>query len=256
MAKKRERIIPMLYNTEGRLESAYYSGKAVDTMNKNAKAFEKELKKYEKTFAQYASLDINAESAYAVNDKYIRKKLGIIDKYIDYVPEGDMAEIMGDEMTAIAGNKSAAKLRPSFSAKIASKFQPFFEAQAEKHPKLKVLSDKITKTANEGRMPLTAESAAMMRIAYDKKFYNDCRRPGADIVSLTEEHEKAVANLTNMAEIDGVNKQALSKAFSKKLKEQIMYDETLTDVYQGMATGDIRLSAKREPVMTTGGKEV
>lgn len=256
MAKTKKVIVPMLYNTKGQLESAYYDGNAVPIMNKHAKSFAKELKAYEKTFAQYASIDIDIEQAYMTNDKYIKQKLGIVDKYIDYVPEGDMSEIMGDELTAIAGNKQAANVRPSFSARVASKFQPFFEKQAEKHPKLQALSNKITKAANEGRMPLTAESAAMMRIAYDKKFYNDCRRPGADIDALTEQHDKAVNNLTSMAALDGISQDRLSRAFGKKLKEQMLYDETLTDIYEGMATGDVRLDAKRTPIVNAKGDMV
>lgn len=246
----------MLYNSKGQLEMAYHDGVGIKTMNKQAKAMSKELKAYEKTFAQYASLDIDNEKMHEANDEYIRKKLGIVDKYIDYVPEGDAAEIMGDELTAIAGNKSAAKLRPSFSAKIASKFQPFFEKQAEKHPKLQGLSDRVTKAANDGRMPLTADSAAMMRIAYDKKFYNDCRRPGADIEALTELHKKAVNNLTEMAAIDGVSCESLSNSFSKKIREQMMYDETFTDLYAGMATGGIRIDVQREPVLNSKGKAI
>lgn len=252
MAKKSLRVNTM-YGADGRLRTSYFEGDAAKVARKNVKAFEKELSKYEKEFATYASLDIESSKINDVNSKYIFGKLGIAEQYIDYIPEGDMAESMGDEITAIAGNKNSYKL--GIGAKIASKFQPFMEKQAAKHPKLQVLSDRITKAANGGRMPLTADSAAMMRIAFDKKYYNDCRRPGADVDELRRQHDQSIANLTKMALFDGVERSELSAKFSEKLIDQMQIDETLTDIYSGMADGSIRL-ADDKAVMNANGEVV
>lgn len=242
-----------IYGADGRLRTSYFDNKAAKTARKNAKAFNKQLSKYDKDFINYASLDIDSAKINDKNTRYILGKLNIAGDYVDYLPMGDMAESLGEETTAIAGNKKAAKL--GIAAKIANKFQPFFEEQARKHPKLQKLSDSITKAANNGRMPLTAESAAVMRIAFDKKYYEDSRKPGADKDALREQHAKAVENLTAMAKFDGVDENMLSKTFAGKLIEQMKVDEGLTDIYAGMATGDIRLG-NDEPMLDSKGKEI
>ncbi len=251
--KKKPMRVNTMYGADGRLRTAYFEGEAAAVAKKNVKAFNKELTKYEKAFADYASLDIESSKVNDLNTRYIFGKLGIAEKYVDYVPEDDISAGLGEEMTAIVGNKSARKL--GIGAKIASKFQPFFEKQAEKHPRLRGLSDRITKAANNGRMPLTADSAAMMRIAFDKKYYNDCRHPGADKEALCEQYNAAVENLTKMAAYDGVESAELSAKFSEKLITQMQVDETLTDIYKGMADGSIRL-ADNKAVLNADGKKV
>lgn len=258
MRRKRTLQVNTMYGADGRLRTSYFEGDAADVAKKHVRAFEKELNKYEKDFATYASLDIETAKVHALNTKFIMGKLGVAEKYVDFIPEGDMAGCLGDEMTAIAGNKKSPKL--GIKAKIANKFQPFMERQAKKHPRLQKLADRVTKAANGGRLPLTADSAAMMRIAFDKKYYNDCRKPGANIEELQRQHTAAVENLTKMARYDGVEKNELSAKFAEKLITQMQIDESLTDIYAGMATGDIRLAdAKpvknsRSEIVRVGGK--
>lgn len=253
MRRKRTLQVNTMYGADGRLRTSYFEGDAANMAKKHVRSFEKELNKYEKDFATYASLDIETAKVHALNTKFIMGKLGVAEKYVDFIPEGDMAECLGDEMTAIAGSKKAPKL--GIKAKIASKFQPFMERQAKKHPRLQKLADRVTKAANGGRMPLTADSAAMMRIAFDKKYYNDCRKPGADIEELQRQHTAAIENLTKMARYDGVEKSELSAKFAEKLITQMQIDESLTDIYAGMATGDIRL-ADAKPVKNAKGEIV
>lgn len=188
-----------------------------------------------------------------INTRYVLGKLGVAEKYVDFVSEDELARRLGDETTAIAGNKHSQKL--GVGAKIASKFQLFFEKQVQKHPSLQKLSDRVTKAANNGRIPLTADSAAMMRIAFDKKYYNDCRRPGADIDALRESHKKSIENLTKMAMFDGVERNELSTKFTEKLMNQMQVDESITDIYDGMANGSIRL-ADAKPVVNEDGKPI
>lgn len=242
-----------IYGADGMLRTSYSEGKAVKTARKNVKAFNKQLAKYDKDFINYAMLDIDSSNIQSKNERYIFGKLKIVNDYVDYIPVGDMAESMGEDITAIAGSKYSSKL--GIGAKIASKFQPFMEKQAEKHPRLQKLSDCVAKAANGGRMPLTAESAAVMRIAFDKKYYEDSRKPGADKELIKDLHDKAVANLTKMAAYDGVERDELSKKFSEKLIEQLQFDEGLSDVYAGMATGAVRLGPD-EPVLNNKGEAV
>lgn len=251
--KKKTMRVNTMYGADGRLRTAYFEGDAAAVAKKNVKAFNKELSKYEKAFADYASLDIESSKVNDLNTRFIFDKLNIAEKYVEYIPEDDMSVGLGDELTAIAGSRSAKKL--GVGAKLASKFQPFFERQAEKHPRLRGLSDRITKAANDGRMPLTADSAAMMRIAFDKKYYNDCRRPDADREELRRQYDAAVENLTKMAVYDGVEKSDLSAKFSEKLIAQMQVDETLTDIYSGMADGSIRL-ADDKAVLNANGEKV
>lgn len=104
--KKTLRINTM-YGADGRLRTSYLEGKAAMAAKKNVKAFNRELARYEKDFTNYASLDIDAANISNTNTRFIFGKLNIVEKYIDYIPAGDMAENMGDDMTAIAGNRSA-----------------------------------------------------------------------------------------------------------------------------------------------------
>lgn len=246
-----------MYGADGKLRTSYLEGKAAEAAKKNVKAFNRELARYEKDFTNYASLDIDSANVARTSTRYIFGKLNIAEKYIDYIPAGDMAQSMGDDMTAIAGNKSAFKL--GVGSKIASVFQPFFEKQAAKHPKLQVLSDNITKAANGGRMPLTADSAAVMKIAFDKKYYNDVRRPGVDKDELKAQYDSAISNLMTMAAADGVDRKAMSAKMSEKLIQQMQIDESITDIYAGMADGGVRLgedkpmlNAKGEPITIKG----
>lgn len=248
MRRNKAYRVNTMYGADGRLRTSYFEGDTANIARKHVKSFEKELSKYEKDFAMYASLDIEDAKVHDLNTKYIFDKLGIAEKYVDFIPEGDMADCMGKEMTAIAGSKSTQKF--GIKSKIASKFQPFLERQAQKHPKLQALSDRVTKAANGGRMPLTADSAAMMRIAFDKKYYRDCRRPGANIDELQRQHSASIANLTKMAKFDGVEPFELSTKFAEKLISQMQIDESLTDVYAGMADGAIRL-ADSKPVINS-----
>lgn len=252
MAKKQLKVNTM-YGADGRLRTSYFDGESAKVAKKNVKSFNKELSKYEKAYADYAELDIEDSKMSDINTRYVLGKLGVAEKYVDFVSEDELARRLGDETTAIAGNKHSQKL--GVGAKIASKFQPFFEKQAQKHPSLQKLSDRVTKVANNGRMPLTADSAAMMRIAFDKKYYNDCRRPGADIDALCESHKKSIENLTKMAMFDGVERNELSAKFTEKLMNQMQVDESITDIYDGMANGSIRL-ADAKPVVNEDGKPI
>ena len=242
-----------IFGSDGKLRTSYFEGDAAKVAMKNVKAFNKELARYERDFENYASLDIESAKIEDANTKYIFGKLNVAEKYLQYVPTGDMAQGLGDETTAIAGNKSAAKL--GISAKIAGVFQPFFEEQAKKHPKLQGISDSITKAANGGRLPLTADSTAVMKIAFDKKYYNDCRRPGADKTALKEQYETAICNLMDMAEFDGVDMSTVSGKISEKLIQQMQIDESLTHIYAGMSNGQIRLGEDK-PVLNSKGEEV
>lgn len=248
MRRNKALSVSTMYGTDGRLRSSYLDGNAAAIARKHVKAFERELKRYEKDFAAYASLDIEDAKVHDLNTKYVFGKLGVAEKYVDFIPEGDMADSMGDEMTAVAGNKRAQKF--GIKSKIASKFQPFLEKQAAKHPRLQKLSDRVTKAANGGRMPLTADSAAMMRIAFDKKYYNDLRRPGVDAAELQRQHAASIANFTKMARFDGVEPVELSAKFAEKLINQMQIDESLTDIYAGMSDGTIRL-ADSKPVINS-----
>lgn len=245
--------VNMLYGADGKLRTANLSDESRKVAKKNIKAFDRELATYDKDFINYASMDIDATQINDRSTQYILGKLNIANDYVNYVSDENIASGIGDDAVAIAGNKSAQKI--GVGAKIASAMQPFFEKQAQKHPSLQKLSDKITKAANNGRMPLTAESAAIMKIAFDKKYYNDCRKPGADRDVLREQYETATENLKTMAAFDGVDETKLSNAISKKLFTQMKIDESLTDIYAGMSNGDIRL-APDEPRLDKKGKQM
>lgn len=240
----RAKSVSMMYGADGRLRTMQYNRQAVKMSKRYLKAFDKDLKKCDDQFMLYANLDVTEAKINSRNTKYIYKKLGIMDKYADYIPVEDMAAHVGDDMTAIAGNKAAARLS-GFKTRVAEIFQPFVERQAEKHPRLQKLSDNITKAANDGRMPLTADSAATMKIAFDKRYYEDMRQPGADKDALRERYNMAVGNLLQMAKHDGVRYEDMSKKLGEKILQRTKYDVSFTDMYAGISTGEIRLAPEQ-----------
>lgn len=251
MARSNKSVrVNTMYGADGKLRTSYIGGSTKKDLKKNVKSFNKEIARYEKDFETYMNLGVEDITLSDANTKYVLGKLDIARRNAKYVTAEDMAEVLGDEVTAIAGSKSGHKV--GVKAKIANIFQPFCEKQSEKHAGFKKISDRVTKAANNGRMPLTADSAAMMRIAFDKKYYDDCRKPGADVAELYEAHKTAVENLAKMAQYDGITPKELSDKFSEKLINQMQYDETLTDIYAGMATGEIRL-ADNEPILDAKG---
>ena len=246
----KEYRVNTMQGADGRLRTSYFQGDAARVAGKHVKAFNKELKRYDKVFSDYASYQ-ETDDVYSQNSRYIFGKLGIAEKYVEHISEEDMIDGVGIETAAVAGSKHASKM--GVKAKIAKFFQPAFEKQAQKHPALQGLSDRVSKAANNGRLPLTADSAAMMKIAFDKRYYREIREPGANVEEIREKYESAVGNLRNLAQRDGVSPKALSQKLGEKLAEQIQVDETLTDVYKGMSTGDIRF-APDEPVLNRNGE--
>lgn len=238
---KKDKILNVhsLRDENGRLVTTHIQGRSVKIAEDEKRKFDREIKSFDKLFSDYAAMDITEVKMRSANNEYIIKKLGIADKYIEYVPLDDMLDSVGEAEVAIAGSKSA-----GITSKLARIAQPFVEKQAEKTPRWQKLADNVTKAANGGNMPLTADSAAMMRLAFDKRFYDECRRPGADIEQLSEQHSKAIMNLKAKALYDGVGEQELSEKFAEKLNTQLHYDERLSDVYSGMNTGAIRFAKK------------
>lgn len=241
---KKDKIVNVhsLRDENGRLVTTHIQGRSVKIAEDEKRKFDREIKAFDKLFSDYAAMDITEAKMRSANNEYIIKKLGIADKYIEYVPLDDMLDSVGETEVAIAGNKSAGKL--GITSRLARVAQPFVEKQAEKHPRWQKLADNVTKAANGGNMPLTADSAAMMRLAFDKRFYDECRQPGADVEQLSEQHSKAIMNLKAKALYDGVGEQELSDKFAEKLNTQLHYDERLSDVYSGMNTGAIRFAKK------------
>ena len=198
-------------------------------------------------------MDISSININNKNTKYILGKLDIGNSYINNLSSAEMSNSMGYETAIIAGSKFGTNL--GVKAKIAEFFQPLAEKMAEKHPSWQKVSDNVSKAANNGRLPLTADSAAVMKMAFDKKYYNDCRKPDADIAILKEQYELACGNLKTMALSDGVSEKSLSDSLNRKIYSQMRIDNSMTDIYKGMATGDIRL-AKDAPVLDKNNKEV
>lgn len=238
---KKDKILNVhsLRDENGRLVTTHIQGRSVKIAEDEKRKFDREIKSFDKLFSDYAAMDITEAKMRSANNEYIIKKLGIADKYIEYVPLDDMLDSVGEAEVAIAGSKSI-----GITSKLARIAQPFVEKQAEKNPRWQKLANNVTKAANGGNMPLTADSAAMMRLAFDKRFYDECRRPGADIEQLSEQHSKAIMNLKAKALYDGVGEQELSEKFAEKLNTQLHYDERLSDVYSGMNTGAIRFAKK------------
>lgn len=240
----------MMYGQDGKLRTSLNHNNA---MKKDVRRFNKALDKHDKDFINYSSMDINSGNISKKNTRYILNRLDIAKDYTNLLSPEEMANSIGHDTAAIAGNKFGTNI--GVKAKIAGFFQPFASKMSERFPSWQKASDRIAKTANNGRMPLTADSTAVMKIAFDKKFYNDCRKPNANKEELKAQYTAACDNLKAMSLSDGVDSQKVSNSINHKIYTQMRMDTSIRDIYAGMTTGDIRL-INDSPMLDQEGNEI
>lgn len=106
--------------------------------------------------------------------------------------------------------------------------------------------DKIEATKNGGRLPLCGKSAAAMKIAIDRKFYNEMRQEGADIDKLTEQYNKTRDQLYSVAKHDGVSREDLDNNVRTLFGQMQGVDPTVTRMYTETAFEDVVKSKAHE----------
>lgn len=97
---------------------------------------------------------------------------------------------------------------------------PYYDSMKEMFPnsKFSKLVDKLMPNKeqllidkNHGRLPLTPETAAMQRIGWIEKAYDDMRKPGADVEDIMSKYNEACRALDDLCERDGISQKELSE---------------------------------------------
>lgn len=123
---------------------------------------------------------------------------------------------------------------------------PYLQHQAEKYPNSKFvkrfdnLRMKMAIEDNDGRLPLTPETAAMTKIGFIEKAYNDMRERPEDANQIIDGYNKAVDLLNELCERDGVeydevNRQ-MSSIISVRSDSYPNYQKYFAECANGQAT--------------------
>lgn len=94
--------------------------------------------------------------------------------------------------------------------------------------------ERIETARNDGRMPLTARSAAVMKLALTKKAYRDVRMSD-DPKKVMDEYNKSVETLFSLAEADGVDPQAMKKNVRTLVGHMVRQDPSNAQFFDQLA---------------------
>lgn len=82
-------------------------------------------------------------------------------------------------------------------------------AQEAIDEKLSDIKARMMAPGNNGRIPFTPESAAIMQLSFGAQAYNAMRVPGADCNEVIQQYQAACDTLQKLAEKDGISKEQL-----------------------------------------------
>lgn len=99
----------------------------------------------------------------------------------------------------------------NFCGSLAKAYDDFAGEDTPKGYALRLARDKYLAKANDGRLPLTAESAAMTYLSFVRQAHYAARKDGADAKEVKNDFDKAVESLNNMMAVDGVDRTEFEK---------------------------------------------
>lgn len=100
--------------------------------------------------------------------------------------------------------------------------------------------EQIARSQNDGRLPLTPKSAAMMQLGVDRKFYRELREPNANKGELYESYIKCCKDLRTMAERDGIDEAELTKNVRTLVGQMKDIDPAVARMYNETAFDAVR----------------
>lgn len=103
----------------------------------------------------------------------------------------------------------------------------------------KVIPDKeqVVAEMNHGRLPFTPETAALKKVAWIEKFYDDVRRPGADVEKLAKSYNKAVDAFDRACERDGVSQKEVSSKMQSYIMKRMQLDPSYAKYFNELDNG-------------------
>lgn len=105
--------------------------------------------------------------------------------------------------------------------------------------------DAMIKDMNGGRMPLTPKSAALQQIAFTKRFYEECRKPDADIEGLVKQYDNACMTLENHMQQDGLDYKEVVQNQHMIIGRMVEADPLVAQMFDELAWGDVKRSDYR-----------
>ena len=118
--------------------------------------------------------------------------------------------------------------------------------------------DKILQEQNQGRLPLTPKSAALMEIGFSRRAYDEMRKPGTNIDEVMRQYQKAIDMLHTTARHDGIDAQVLRQTTNTIIGQMMEKDPSLIKyfnetAYDGVSRGEYHTVT--ETIQTDHGPE-
>ena len=96
---------------------------------------------------------------------------------------------------------------------------------------------------NGGYMPLTPDSAAILKLAFCKQAYEKMREPGTDVEAVMRQYDEAEAALYRHAEKDGISPQMLDRSMRTIAGNMIAQDPSVAMMFAETAYGVVARGA-------------
>lgn len=109
--------------------------------------------------------------------------------------------------------------------------------------------DRILVNQNDGRLPLTPRSAAVMQLGLIKRSYADMRRPGADVESEMQKFRERSEKLREWAERDGISGETLDRNVRTMVGKIIEHDPSQAVYFQEFECGGLKRAPGRDVVV-------
>lgn len=138
----------------------------------------------------------------------------------------------------LAGYITNKEFRDTINKGALKVIQPYVDrksANASPDSKWRRWQEKIAKSQNDGRLPLTPKNAAMMQLGIDRKFYREMREPGADKKALYDSYIKCRKDLYMLAERDGITEAELNKNVRTLVGQMKDFDPAVGRMYNETA---------------------
>lgn len=152
-------------------------------------------------------------------------------------------EMMQGGAIFLAGYLTNEDFKKTVDKKAVDMFLPIVREKSEKagpDSRWAKWQTRLEMAGNDGRVPLTPESAAMAKLALDRKAYHEMRLPGADTDRVREMYDQSCATLYKLAEYDGVGKDVLNRSARSIVGQMMGYDPDLKRFFRETASRDVR----------------
>jgi len=140
-------------------------------------------------------------------------------------------------------------------SKIGDALFPFINKQASEHGDNSIWArqrDHVLKNENNGRLPLTPKSTALQHLAFGCNAYEEMRKPGADVNSITKQYGDAISALSKQSSLDGCDPDDIATCQRTIVGQLIERDPMNAQMFNETAFDSIKRSASHEQTVADG----